>query len=178
MKKLILSIIVIVFFVSCSSSKKGCEIRDISGVKTDQELKVLKVFGFDWMKKALVCRMGEFEVASPAESTGDNIDILFVFKKGKPVFYRQGGSTWIYSPKLQDAAFDKVMVNIEHGGDNDNITRFWYKTIGKDTEVQIDDTNYDGQPDWRIVWKGHEIKEVYKWENSRWQLKEMSAKKP
>jgi hypothetical protein len=174
----LLSLFLISLLASCSSIKKDCKVRDISGAKTDQELKLLKVFGADWMKNAMVCRMGEFEVATPADSERDKTNIIFVFKKGKPVFYRQDGGTYVYSPKLQDAAFEKVMVHIWHGADNEDVKRLWYRTVGKDPEVMIDDTNFDGQPDIRAVWKGKEIIEMYKWENNGWQRKKLKSEKP
>lgn len=71
---------------------------DISGAKTDQDLKALKLMGDDWMKKALVCRMGEFDIATPADKSESNSNIIFVFRKGKPVFYRKQSGTYIYSP--------------------------------------------------------------------------------
>lgn len=166
-------ILVILLLASCSSKKNDCEVRDISGSKTDQELKVLKLTGYDWMKNAMVCRMGEFEIATPAAKDESSSNIIFVFKKGKPVFYHSNTGTDIYSPKLTDASFGKIMAEIWHGGDNDDVKKLWYQTIGKDPEVMIYDTNFDGQPDFKTIWKNHEIIEMYEWKNDKWQPKEV-----
>lgn len=165
--------IILALLCSCSSSKMDCEVRDISGAKTDQDSKALRLLGNDWMKKALVCKMGEFEIATPADTGGKDSNIVFVFKKGKPVFYRQNSGTYIYSPKLKDAAFEKVLVHIWHGGDNDDVKRVWYQTVGKTPEVMIDDTSFDGQPNLKTIWKNHEIVEMYEWQNDKWQRKEV-----
>ncbi len=170
---IVLLAIFLVLMCGCSKEKQDCEVKDISGAKTDQDLKTLKLMGEEWMKKALVCRMGEFEIATPADGDGINSNIIFVFKKGKPVFHRLNSGTYVYSPKLKDASFEKVMVHIWHGGDNDDVNRIWYQTIGKDPEVMIYDKNFDGQPDLKTVWKNREITEVYEWKNDRWQRKEV-----
>jgi len=173
MKKFALLLIVlpIAFLVSCASPQKNCAIGDISGAKTDQEIKILEAFGEGWWRNALVCQMGEFVIAIPADQEGDNANTIFVFKKGKPVFYRHGGATYVYSPKLQDAARDKVMVLIWHGGDDDDVKRLWYQTIGKDPEVMSDDTNFDGQPDIKATWNNSEIIEMCIWKKDKWQCK-------
>ena len=171
MKKytLLLTVLLFPLLVSCASPKKNCVEGDISGMKTDQEIKLLEALGEGWMRNALVCQMGEFEIAIPADQEGNNTNIIFVFKKGKPVFYRYDGVTSVYSPKLQDAAFDKSMVHIEHGGDNDDVKRLGYHTVGKDPKVTIDDTNFDGQPDIKTTWKNSEIIEMCIWKKDKWQ---------
>jgi hypothetical protein len=166
-------IIVLLILPACSVQKEKCELRDISGAKTEQDIKALKLIGNDWMQRALVCRMGEFEIATPADKKGSNSNVLFVFKNGKPVFYRQNSGTYIYSPKLQDASFERTMVHIWHGGDNDDVNKIWYQTIGKEPEVMIYDTNFDGQPDLKTIWKNREIIEIYEWKNDKWQRKEL-----
>ena len=174
MKKctLLLTILLFPLLVSCDNSKQNCEIGDISGMKTEQEVKLLEALGEGWMINAFVCKMGDFEIAIPADQEGDNTNTIFVFKKGKPVFYRHGGATYVYSPKLQDAARDKVMVHIWHGGDDDDVKRLWYNTVGKDSEITIYDTNFDGQPDIKTTWKNSDIIETCIWKNDKWQCKE------
>ena len=122
MKKytLLLTVLLIPLLISCDSPKKNCVVGDISGMKTEQEVKLLEALGEGWMRNALICQMGEFEIAIPADQERDNANTIFVFKKGKPVFYRHDGATYVYSPKLKDAARDKIMVHIWHGGDDDD----------------------------------------------------------
>ena len=173
MKKcaLLLIVLPIAFLVSCASPQKNCAIGDISGAKTDQEVKLLEAFGEGWMRNALVCQIGEFEIAIPGDQEGNNANIIFVFKKGKPVFYRHDGFTSVYSPKLKDAAFDKSLVHIEHGGDNDNVKRLGYNTVGKDPKVTIDDIKFGGQPDIKTTWNNSEIIEMCIWKKDKWQCK-------
>lgn len=64
------------------------------------------------------------------------------------------------------------MVHIWHGGDDDDVKRLWYQTVGKDPEVNTYDTNFDGQPDIKTTTKNGEIIEMCIWKNDRWQCKE------
>jgi hypothetical protein len=140
---------------------------------TGEEIKVLKAGGDDWMRNAMVCRMGEFEIATPTKNDKNKANIIFVFRKGKPVFYRKNTGTEIYSPKLADASAERVMVNIWHRGDYDEVEKIWYQTIGKNPEVMIYDVDFDGQPDVKTIWENNEILEVYLWKDDKWQHKEL-----
>ena len=171
-------ILLMLFIPSFGFAKMDCDIRDISGAKTEKEIWLLKLAGYDWMQNAKVCTLGEFEVAVPEGAKEKDSRIIFVFRKGKPVFYRDNGGTYIYSPKLEDAAIDKVLVHLWHGDDDEDIDRIWYQTIGKDPEIMIDDTNFDGQPDRKTIWKNRDIVEMYEWINNEWQRKELKNKKP
>jgi hypothetical protein len=168
-----LTVLLLALLASCVSTNKDCEVRDISGAKTDEEIRILKAGGLDWMRNAMVCRMGEFEIAVPVNKDENNSNVIFLFKKGKPVFYRKNSGTYIYSPKLKDATFERAMVHIWHGGDNDDVNKIWYQTVGKDPEVMTYDTNFDGQPDLKTIWKNHEIIEMYEWKSDKWQRKEV-----
>jgi len=117
--------------------------------------------------------MGEFEIATPATNKEECSNIIFVFRKGKPVFYRSNTETFIYSPKLKDASIEKVIVDIWHGGDNDDVNRIWYQTIGKNPEVMTYDTNFDGQPDLKTIYEKGRIVEMYEWKEDKWQRKEL-----
>jgi hypothetical protein len=162
----ILIIPLILLLVSCNSSgsRNDCEVRGIWGVDklSSEKLKLAEAIGDDWMKNALVCQMGEFEIATP---TNGRKNVILILKKGKPVFYRNCTETRVYSPKLKDAAYEKVMVDIWHGGDDNDVKRIWYQTIGKYPEVNLYDTNFDGQPTTKTIWGKNEIIELYKWEN-------------
>lgn len=160
---------ILLLFVSPATAKNNCEVRDISGVQKKEDIQVLKLLGNEWMRNAYVCQMGEFEIATPTGSSPEHRNTIFLFKKGKPVFYRQNDGTYIYSPKLEDAAFEKILVNIWHGNERQDIERIWYDTVGKQPRITIDDTNFDGQPDRKVVWRGGEIVEIYKWNEDRWQ---------
>jgi hypothetical protein len=169
----LLSILLIMLLASCSTTNKDCVVRDITGAMTDEQLLLLKADGYDWMRNAMVCRMGEFEISTPANNGENNSNIIFVFRKGKPVFYRSNMGTYIYSPKLIDASIEKIMVNIWHGGDDDDVNRIWYQTIGKNPEVMTYDTNFDGQPDLKTIYENNEIVEMYEWKNDKWHRKEL-----
>lgn len=167
MRKLIL-FLVLLFIASPLFATTNCEIRDISGVRTNEELQILKLTKMGWTRSATVCQMGEFEIATPSDEGSENQNTIFLFRKGKPVFYRQDGGTYVYSPKLEDAAFDRVLVHIWHGNDEQEIKRLWYTTVDKEPSISIDDTNFDGQPDIKTVWKGNELIEMYKWSEHGW----------
>ena len=171
----ILSIILIPISVF---AKSDCEVRDISGGKTEKEIKLLKLTGNQWMQTAIVCQIGEYVVAVPKGNSKNDANIILLLKEGKPVFYRNKGGTYIYSPNLMDAAFDKVLVHLWHGDDDGEIDRIWYQTVGKVPEIQIDDTNFDGHPDIKAIWINQEIVKLYEWKNNRWQQKEVKNNNP
>ena len=135
---------------------------------TEEQLKILKLSGYDWLNNAMVCKMGEFEIATPSGNPRNDSNTILVLRKGKPVFYRCNSGTDIFSPKLNDASFDKVMVEIWHGGDDDDVKRIWYQTIGTDQEVLIYDINFDGQPDYKGIYKNNNLSEIYEWKNEKW----------
>ena len=147
-----------------------CEQRDISGAITEEERFALKLLENEWMRNATICKMGSFEIATPTNNTELNQNIIFIFKKGKPVFYRKNTSTYVYSPNLKDASLDKVLVNIWHGADDGDIERLWYETVGNDPQVMIYDINFDGQPDFKSISKNNEIIEMYEWKNNSWAI--------
>ena len=167
----ILIAFLIVIITSCSTKSENCIIRDLTNSMSEEQLKVLKVAGYDWMHNAMVCQMGEFEIATPANNNGNDSNIIFVFRKGKPVFYRHNSGTDIFSPKLKDASLNKVMLQIWHGGDNDDIERIWYQTVGKDRETMAYDINFDGQPDYKTIYVNDDILEMYEWKNDKWHRK-------
>ena len=71
----------------------------------------------------MVCKMGEFKVVTPSNNEDDDANIIFVYRKGKPVFYRSKHGTLIFRPKLPDASFEKILAQIWHGNDNGDIER-------------------------------------------------------
>ena len=166
--QILICLSLMLLIVSPVIAKTACEVRDIAKAKSEEHILALKAFKMEWMRSANVCQMGEFEIATPSSKGAENQNTIFLFKKGKPVFYRQDGGTYIYSPKLEDAAFGKILVNIWHGSDDEEISRIWYRTVGKDPLVHVDDTNFDGQPDIKTIWKGFEILEIYKWSQNGW----------
>jgi hypothetical protein len=170
---LLLLIILISLITACDNKDKNCVVRDITESLTNEQFELLKATGCDWMKNAMVCRMGEFEIATTAKNEENNSNTIFIFRKGKPVFYRNNTGTDIYSPKLTDASIENILVEIWHGGDNDDVNRIWYQTIGKEPEVNIYDTNFDGQPDLKTTYEKGKIVEMYEWKDDKWQRKEI-----
>ena len=163
----------LVLITSSNAKSQNCSFRDLTHLMSEEQLKVLKAGSYDWMRNAMVCQMGEFEIASPSENNESDANIIFVFRKGKPVFYRHNSGTDIFSPKLDEASLDKVMVQIWHGGDNGDIKKIWYQTVGKNKEVMAFDINFDGQPDYKTIYKNDDILEMYEWKNDKWQRKKL-----
>ena len=163
-----LYLVIILFYISGSiRAETNCTMQDISGAKTEEELKIIKFMKYEWMRKATVCQMGNFKIATPTIQTKENKNIIFVFKDDRPIFFKKNEETSIYSPKHEDAAMDKVLVNIWHDRQG-NVKRIWYQTIGKEYQVMIYDVDFDGQPDIKTVSKNGEIIESYKWKDNKW----------
>lgn len=138
---------------------------------SDKEKAVLGFAGYEWLSDAMVCKMGEFEVATPSKNEDDNENTVFVFRKGKPAFYRSINGTLVFSPKLSDASFEKIIAHIWHGNDNEDIERIWYQTVGKDPEVMSYDTDFDGQADIKTIYENGKMIEIYTWEDNMWKPK-------
>lgn len=155
---------------SCSANKQYCELRNISESMGDKEKAVLRSAGHEWLGDAMVCKMADFEVATPSKNEDDENTIL-VFRKGKPVFCRSINGTLVFSPKLADASFEKIMAHIWHGNDNEDIERIWYQTVGKNPEVMSYDTDFDGQADIKTIYDNGKIVEIYTWEENMWKPK-------
>ena len=153
----------------CAVTRMGCEVQDISGATTAEAIQLLRNADQEWTRTATICKIGEFVVAVPTGDDGRDSRVILLLRNGRPAFYRDKGSTFVYSPKLEDASFEKVVVNIWHGNDSDDIERLWYDTVGKEPRITVDDTHFTGQPDLKTVWKDHEIVEMYKWNNNEWQ---------
>ncbi len=174
----VINLVLILLIAGPVIAENICEIRDISGAESDEDVFALKLMRLEWTRKANVCQIGEYEIATPSGVKSNNEGAIFLLKKGKPVFHRQGGGTYIYSPKLEDAAFENVLVHIWHGNDTQEIKRLWYQTIGSEPQINIYDTNFDGQPDFKTVWEENEIKETYKWSQDQWLRVESSKLTP
>jgi hypothetical protein len=155
---------------SCAANKQYCELKNISKSVGDKEKSVFRSAGYEWLSDAMVCKMGEFEVATPSKNEDDE-NTLFVFRKGKPVFYRNTNGTLVFSPKLIDASFEKIIVQIWHGNDNEDIERIRYQTVGKNPEVMSYDTDFDGQADIKTIYESGKIVEIYTWEDNMWKPK-------
>lgn len=153
-----------------------CVKRDISGATTEEELFALDLTKNEWMRNATICKMGDFEVATPTYNSDTNQNTIFIFKQGKPVFYRQNTTSYIYSTKLKDASFAYPIVNMWHGTDEEDVKRIWYQTVGKTPQVMVYDTNFDGQPDLKTIWENNEIIEAYKWKDNHWIIIESDNK--
>lgn len=151
---------------SCASNKQYCVNKNILESGTDKMTAVLQSSGYEWLSDATVCRMGAFEVATPSNNDDDDSNIIFVFRKGKPVFYRSNKGTLIFSPKLADASYEKIIAHIWHGNDNEDIERIWYQTVGKEPEVMSYDTDFDGQADIKTIYDNGKIIEIYTWKDN------------
>ncbi|MCP4703238.1 MAG: hypothetical protein GY865_01405, partial [candidate division Zixibacteria bacterium] len=59
-----------------------CEIRDISGAESDEDVFALKLMRLEWTRKANVCQIGEYEIATPSGVKSNNEGAIFLLKKG------------------------------------------------------------------------------------------------
>lgn len=59
------------------------------------------------------------------------------------------------------------MIDIWHE-DNGKVKRIWYQTVGSEPEVMSYDTDFDGQADFKTIWKENEIIESFKWASGKW----------
>lgn len=70
-------------------AKPACFTQDISGAKSEEDLKALEFMKNGWMKNATVCEMGNYLIASPTIKTKENENIILILKKDKPVFLNE-----------------------------------------------------------------------------------------
>lgn len=162
---------------SPSFAASNCKIMDISRARSTLEKEALKIIHLDWLQTAFVCQMGKYEVAVPSDKNSKS-NAIFVFRKNKPVFSNNNNGADIYSPNLKYAEIDKPVVELWYGGKSQDITRLWYQTIGKYPFVNLDDMNFDGTPDVKIVQFKDGSSKWYKWYKGHWKFLKAFKKNP
>ena len=116
--------------------------------------------GFDWMRDAKVCSIGEYRVVGPA--SGDD-PTLFVLKGRKGVFARGAESSMLFKDGLP-----VVMLGMSGNPDEPSSLSYDIRDGSGDILVTVFDRDLDGQADMRTrSAKGQELI-IELWRSDRW----------
>jgi hypothetical protein len=161
-----LPMVLIVLQLSACST---CSIGDQTGAKNAQDQALLRSEGYTWLENAKTCKVGRYVVTVPASDSGNDAPIL-IARDGKPVLERSSGDTMLFDPNLKRARADHPIVDIWHNAETGDVTRVWYQTVpdANGKYVMLYDMNFDGQPDSRSTWQGHELVTTEVWFEEKW----------
>lgn len=156
--------------LSVATANASCSTRDVSGASTPIERSVLKAFGEGWLMNATVCQVGPYEVAVPQRSSGRDDRRILLLLHGKPVLQRMKGDTLLFDPNPAHAKLSYPIVSVWNGRPGKDVGHFWYRTIpGKNgRHVFVYDSDFDGQPDLRTIWKGKRVVKAFAWYQHQW----------
>jgi hypothetical protein len=147
----------------------NCLIIDMTTHSTESDKAVLKFFGADWMKEAMVCDLGNYMVAVPAKNPGATI---FIWTKTHRVLLIQDGfGLNVYQPV--PGPMNKLpLVNLQDSNKDGIYDSLYYSVIDKegDDKVLVFDRNLDGEPYMKHVKVGKDKTNVYAWIEEGWHL--------
>jgi hypothetical protein len=81
-----------------------CTIGNMSGPLTPENIKEQQYLGFDWARHALTCRMGDYQVVTPADpGRGEG---GFILRKGRRFLDVNNKETALFDDSGQHVVFD------------------------------------------------------------------------
>jgi hypothetical protein len=167
--KVVWSLMLMMSAFCVSAEEKKCSVTDLIGdsglvreyAKSDADL--------EWLTHAKVCDLGPYQVAVP-EGKPDNSENtpVLLLKDGKPLFQRSSTDTMLFDPNTKGSKLTPL-VNMWHQKDY-KVERLFTDTVPNvnGEYTTLEDINYDGQPDRKIMRKGHEVSAFFIWYQGQW----------
>lgn len=157
------------FVFGCS--EHHCELTDLLAAIDPSESVLLETSpNFSWMRNALVCHVGAYSVATPADPTVKDSEAILIRTSGgeRLLVRRDETATWVYDSRESRPVYGQPVLSLNHS--DGPFTKLWYTAPTKGGSKTIIDEEFDGQTDVKMVWdeKAQDFVDTRVWYQNEW----------